>query len=145
MALLLCAWGESTRTHAFHSRVPRLPTRTTVRGGRGGRPARPSSPPLRAQVAGEVEEREEGSAAKAVRAYFEAWNRRDMETAAKCFAPDCVYEDTQYADAFSGEDALIIHLNKVGRGAGEHGAIYLAKEESLESNMWASGSASGWS
>ncbi|KAJ1449644.1 hypothetical protein M885DRAFT_590351 [Pelagophyceae sp. CCMP2097] len=55
----------------------------------------------------------EGSAAKRVRAYFAAWNARDMETAVLCFAEDAVYEDTQYSGAFVGRDALRKHLFKV--------------------------------
>ena len=37
----------------------------------------------------------EGAAASAVRAYFEAWNRRDMEAAVALWTEDCEYEDTQ--------------------------------------------------
>jgi ketosteroid isomerase-like protein len=55
----------------------------------------------------------EGRAAIAIRKYFEAWNRRDMETACDQFADECSYEDTQYAGAFTGKDALKSHLFRV--------------------------------
>ena len=55
----------------------------------------------------------EGAAASAVRAYFEAWNRRDMEAAVALWTEDCEYEDTQYAGAFEGKPALRAHLLKV--------------------------------
>mmetsp|Transcript_6751 Transcript_6751/g.9860 ORF Transcript_6751/g.9860 Transcript_6751/m.9860 type:complete len:517 (-) Transcript_6751:145-1695(-) len=48
-----------------------------------------------------------------VERYFDAWNRRDMDEAIELFAEDCVYEDTQYADPFTGKDALRRHLFKV--------------------------------
>lgn len=50
---------------------------------------------------------------QSVRSYFEAWNRRDMETACDAFTDDATYEDTQYAGAFQGRDALRAHLFKV--------------------------------
>ena len=53
------------------------------------------------------------AAATAVERYFDAWNRRDMENAISCFANDCKYEDTQYADAFAGIEKLETHLNRV--------------------------------
>ncbi|KAJ8608728.1 hypothetical protein CTAYLR_009664 [Chrysophaeum taylorii] len=53
------------------------------------------------------------SSGNAVRAYFEAWNRRDMEAAVACFAEDATYEDTQYAGAFRGKAALRAHLLRV--------------------------------
>lgn len=55
----------------------------------------------------------EGSAAVAVRRYFEAWNERDMAAACDQFDANCNYEDTQYAGAFSGKEALKTHLYKV--------------------------------
>lgn len=55
----------------------------------------------------------EGRAAIAIRKYFDAWNRRDMETACAQFADECSYEDTQYAGAFTGKEALKSHLFKV--------------------------------
>jgi len=56
--------------------------------------------------------RAEGGASSVER-YFEAWNKRDMDAACKEFADDCVYEDTQYAGAFTGKVALEKHLYKV--------------------------------
>lgn len=55
----------------------------------------------------------EGVAATRVRAYFEAWNARDMELACEQWAEDCTYDDTQYPDAFVGKAALRSHLLKV--------------------------------
>jgi len=55
----------------------------------------------------------EGTAAKQMRAYFAAWNVRDMETAVQLWAEDCKYEDTQYAGAFEGKEALRAHLIRV--------------------------------
>lgn len=55
----------------------------------------------------------EGAAVTSIRKYFKAWNERDMDTACDCFSEDCVYEDTQYAGAFSGKVALKKHLFKV--------------------------------
>lgn len=57
--------------------------------------------------------RGEGAAAGRVRAYFEAWNARDMDLACAQWCEDCVYEDTQYAGAFEGKAALEEHLFKV--------------------------------
>eukprot|EP00931_Biecheleriopsis_adriatica_P057811 TRINITY_DN34318_c0_g1_i2.p1 TRINITY_DN34318_c0_g1~~TRINITY_DN34318_c0_g1_i2.p1 ORF type:complete len:429 (-),score=89.26 TRINITY_DN34318_c0_g1_i2:39-1325(-) len=56
---------------------------------------------------------QEGRAVSAVRKYFEAWNERDMRTACAQFDEDCSYEDTQYAGAFNGKEALEAHLYKV--------------------------------
>jgi ketosteroid isomerase-like protein len=55
----------------------------------------------------------EGPAAVAIRNYFGAWNRRDMDAACDCFAEGCVYDDTQYNGAFSGKAALKQHLIRV--------------------------------
>ena len=55
----------------------------------------------------------EGRAVASIRRYFAAWNVRDMDTACDCFAEDCVYDDTQYAGAFTGKVALKNHLNRV--------------------------------
>lgn len=55
----------------------------------------------------------EGPAAAAIRRYFGAWNKRDMKTAVAQFADECEYDDTQYANAFSGKPALQAHLNRV--------------------------------
>jgi len=55
----------------------------------------------------------EGVAARQMKAYFAAWNERDMEAAVDIWAEDCQYEDTQYAGAFEGKDALRAHLIKV--------------------------------
>ena len=55
----------------------------------------------------------EGPAAAAIRRYFAAWNERDMTAAVAQFADECEYDDTQYADAFSGKEALEAHLNRV--------------------------------
>lgn len=48
-----------------------------------------------------------------VRAYFQAWNTRDMESAVALFSDDTIYEDTQYSKAFEGKTELRKHLNKV--------------------------------
>jgi ketosteroid isomerase-like protein len=56
---------------------------------------------------------DEGTAAQQVRAYFAAWNERDMEAAVQKWAEDCKYEDTQYAGAFEGKEALRAHLIRV--------------------------------
>lgn len=50
---------------------------------------------------------------KVVNSYFQAWNERDMESAVACFAEDCEYDDTQYASAFTGKEALRKHLVRV--------------------------------
>jgi len=55
----------------------------------------------------------EGPGVQAIRRYFGAWNRRDMEAACAEFGEACSYEDTQYAGAFEGKEALAAHLNKV--------------------------------
>mmetsp|Transcript_78441 Transcript_78441/g.197050 ORF Transcript_78441/g.197050 Transcript_78441/m.197050 type:complete len:483 (-) Transcript_78441:71-1519(-) len=55
----------------------------------------------------------ESKAVESVRRYFGAWNERDMDAACATFADDCTYEDTQYAGAFSGKEALKAHLFKV--------------------------------
>ena len=46
--------------------------------------------------------------------YFEAWNKRDMETALNCFVEDCIYqtEDPVFVDTFVGKTALREHLAK---------------------------------
>ena len=67
-------------------------------------PTLPSSPFLQPR---------EGRAVTSIRKYFDAWNRRDMETACNCFSEDCVYDDTQYQGAFQGKEALKNHLNRV--------------------------------
>ena len=53
-----------------------------------------------------------GNAAKCV-AYFDAWNRRDMEAAVALFSEDVTYEDTVYPEVFSGRDELEFHLLRV--------------------------------
>lgn len=53
--------------------------------------------------------------AQRVREYFEAWNARDMQKAVSCFAEDCSYDDTQYADAFVGRESLSKHLYRVAK------------------------------
>jgi ketosteroid isomerase-like protein len=55
----------------------------------------------------------EGPAVVAVKKYFDAWNRRDMEAACAVFDDSCRYEDTQYAGAFEGKAALEAHLFRV--------------------------------
>ena len=55
----------------------------------------------------------DGPAARAVRTYFDAWNRRDMAAACAMFSEDCEYEDTQYSGSFVGRAALEKHLFKV--------------------------------
>ena len=68
-------------------------------------PLRAASPALLVQA--------EGQASLAVRRYFEAWNRRDMEAAVREFDEAACYEDTQYAGAFTGKEALKSHLFRV--------------------------------
>lgn len=63
--------------------------------------------------AGEADSSTLTNGATAVERYFDAWNRRDMEDAVSCFADDCEYEDTQYADAFCGKEKLETHLLRV--------------------------------
>lgn len=65
------------------------------------------------QGAGAASQTTEGAAAIAIRRYFDAWNRRAMDEACAQFAEDCVYDDTQYPDAFTGKDALRFHLVRV--------------------------------
>lgn len=55
----------------------------------------------------------EGPALTSIRNYFTAWNARDMELACEQFEEDCVYDDTQYADGFTGKKALKAHLVRV--------------------------------
>jgi len=47
-----------------------------------------------------------------IESYFEAWNRRDMESALDCFVDDCIYEteDPVFVGAFRGKEALREHL-----------------------------------
>ena len=46
--------------------------------------------------------------------YFQAWNRRDMESALDCFSDDCIYEteDPVFVESFRGKDSLREHLLK---------------------------------
>jgi steroid delta-isomerase-like uncharacterized protein len=53
-----------------------------------------------------------GNAAACV-AYFEAWNRRDMQAAVDLFSEDVVYEDTVYRDVFKDRDEVRSHLLRV--------------------------------
>jgi ketosteroid isomerase-like protein len=46
-------------------------------------------------------------------AYFEAWNRRDMQAAIDLFSEDVVYEDTVYPDVFKDREELRYHLLRV--------------------------------
>ena len=80
--------------------------RTTTTVSSSSSPWSPSSPL-------EKKKKREGPAAAAVRTYFRAWNRRDMAAACAVFSEDCEYEDTQYAGAFIGKEALEKHLFKV--------------------------------
>ena len=78
---------------------------------RAGLPLAPhlrrAAPPLACAAAAE------GAAAARIRAYFAAWNDRDMDAACAQFAEDCEYDDTQYNSAFTGKAALKAHLFKV--------------------------------
>jgi ketosteroid isomerase-like protein len=47
-----------------------------------------------------------------VRAYFDAWNRREMAEATLCASEDVVYEDTLFAGKLVGREALRAHLVK---------------------------------
>ncbi|CAB9511602.1 expressed unknown protein [Seminavis robusta] len=49
-----------------------------------------------------------------IETYFDAWNRRDMETALDCFVEDCVYqtEDPVFVGTFRGKESLRQHLEK---------------------------------
>mmetsp|Transcript_88184 Transcript_88184/g.273244 ORF Transcript_88184/g.273244 Transcript_88184/m.273244 type:complete len:472 (+) Transcript_88184:47-1462(+) len=76
-------------------------------------PGPPSAAPAGRRTALRAEGKAEGAAAASVRKYFEAWNDRDMAVACEQFAEDCSYEDTQYAGAFTGKEALEKHLYKV--------------------------------
>mmetsp|Transcript_8225 Transcript_8225/g.10118 ORF Transcript_8225/g.10118 Transcript_8225/m.10118 type:complete len:489 (+) Transcript_8225:87-1553(+) len=60
-----------------------------------------------------VEESIDEEEMSVVERYFDAWNRRDMETATSLFTPDCTYDDTQYSTPFTGREALQKHLRKV--------------------------------
>ena len=75
--------------------------------------AAPATAPVEAAPVAATAATTEGPAATSIRAYFEAWNRRDMATACEQFADECVYDDTQYAGAFSGKEALETHLYRV--------------------------------
>ena len=57
----------------------------------------------------------EGAAVTSIRKYFDAWNRRDMDSACECFSEDCIYDDTQYSDSFQGKVSLKSHLVRVVR------------------------------
>ena len=50
---------------------------------------------------------------RVIRQYFDAWNCREMDSAADLFAPDATYEDTLYPERFSGKDEVKFHLNRV--------------------------------
>ena len=88
---------------ALHAYRPSLPQR------RHARPTAVATEPAATAAA----TTEEGLAVTRIRAYFEAWNRRDMATACEQFDDECVYDDTQYAGAFSGKEALEAHLYRV--------------------------------
>lgn len=47
-----------------------------------------------------------------IEAYFDAWNRRDIEAALECFIDDCNYEteDPVFVGSYRGKDALRKHL-----------------------------------
>merc|ERR1719491_1109972 len=45
--------------------------------------------------------------------FEKAFNERDMEKALTYFSENCIYEDTQYYDAFEGKPALRKHLLRV--------------------------------
>lgn len=47
--------------------------------------------------------------------YFAAWNARDMDSAAACFADDVVYDDTAFSQPFFGRDQLTKHLRYCAR------------------------------
>eukprot|EP00544_Gedaniella_sp_CCMP2646_P004307 CAMPEP_0202492340 /NCGR_PEP_ID=MMETSP1361-20130828/9092_1 /ASSEMBLY_ACC=CAM_ASM_000849 /TAXON_ID=210615 /ORGANISM="Staurosira complex sp., Strain CCMP2646" /LENGTH=565 /DNA_ID=CAMNT_0049122535 /DNA_START=267 /DNA_END=1964 /DNA_ORIENTATION=+ len=42
--------------------------------------------------------------------YFDAWSKRDMDTAVNLFTEDCCYEDTVFPKPFSGKQNLKEHL-----------------------------------
>ena len=50
-----------------------------------------------------------------VEKYFDAWNRRDMQTAVECFSDNCVYQDLQYDTPFSGKESMEKHLLNVAK------------------------------
>ena len=54
-----------------------------------------------------------GSNAATCVAFFEAWNKRDMQAAIELFSEDVVYEDTVYPDVFESREALRAHLLRV--------------------------------
>jgi len=89
-----------------------------VRSAESLRPGREASLRLCAQqavssVRTDSKRAAENIAVGSIRKYFEAWNERDMATACDQFVEDCTYEDTQYAGAFTGKEALEAHLYKV--------------------------------
>ena len=42
--------------------------------------------------------------------FYDAWNRRDMEAAAACFADDAVYDDTNFAKPLEGKEEIRNHF-----------------------------------
>jgi ketosteroid isomerase-like protein len=54
------------------------------------------------------------SSSSIIEKYFEAWNKRDMESALECFVEDCTYqtEDPVFVDTFEGKASLREHLVK---------------------------------
>uniref|UniRef100_A0A7S4J116 SnoaL-like domain-containing protein n=1 Tax=Odontella aurita TaxID=265563 RepID=A0A7S4J116_9STRA len=56
----------------------------------------------------------EGRAPSIIETYYEAWNRRDLESALDCVSDDCVYEteDPLFVSVLRGKDELRSHLEK---------------------------------
>ena len=42
--------------------------------------------------------------------FYEAWNRRDMDAAANCFAEDAIYDDTNFAKPLQGKEEIRAHF-----------------------------------
>ena len=76
----------------------------------------PQTPPSNRVPEGEVTKGDEtgiDASATVAEQYFDAWNRRDVDPAASLFANDCDMRDLQYNDAFSSQDQLRSHLERV--------------------------------
>ncbi len=91
---------------------PRLPTRLAATKPAAASPFQSLfAPRPKAPTAGSKSK--EGRGVTQVRLYFDYWNKRQMEAACDLFTEDCSYEDTLYAGAFVGKDALRKHLLRV--------------------------------
>ena len=100
LALLLAQLASSTAL-----RLPHAAIASSIA------PRRATSPALCAAATAAVEAAS-GNAASCL-AYFEAWNKRDMQAAIALFSEDCVYEDTVYPEVFNGRSELEFHLLRV--------------------------------